>query len=109
MMECFGPLPKDLLADGERSREFFDTDGKRLVYFLYSLFGPNGCHGGPGNLKNIPEFHPQTLGKLIKHSRPDLEDGEVDSFEAFLQGMLRYRPRDRKTAGELLRDPWLQE
>lgn len=35
-------------------------------------------------------------------------DGEnKDKFIKFVMGMLQWRPEDRKTAKELLQDPWL--
>jgi hypothetical protein len=32
---------------------------------------------------------------------------DYEKFEAFLRAMLQYEPSDRKTAKELLREPWL--
>lgn len=37
----------------------------------------------------------------------DVEDEEKAGFLNFVKGMLQWRPEDRKTAAELLNDPWL--
>lgn len=36
-----------------------------------------------------------------------LEGKNKEMFIAFIRGMLQWRPEDRKTAKELLQDPWL--
>ncbi|OJZ83706.1 hypothetical protein ASPFODRAFT_62835 [Aspergillus luchuensis CBS 106.47] len=74
-----GPPPSDMLKRGKRSHEFFTEDG---------------------NWKQDITI-PQT--------------GGLEASEQFLEGrnkemgMLQWRPEDRKTARELLKDPWLNE
>ena len=57
-------------------------------------------------------------GELERHSRlPDaiefensvstIRDGERERFLQFAQRMIRWDPRERSTAQELLQDPWL--
>jgi hypothetical protein len=36
-----------------------------------------------------------------------LEGTNKEKFIAFMRGMLQWRPEDRKTAKDLLQDPWL--
>ncbi|PKY07070.1 CMGC protein kinase [Aspergillus campestris IBT 28561] len=78
-----GPPPLDMLKRGKRSHEFFDEDGK---------------------WKNTVEIPRDTsLEKLELY----LEGRNKEMFLDFMRGMLQWRPEDRKTAKELLRDPWL--
>lgn len=51
---------------------------------------------------------PRSLAGKIKGFRPDMTDEDVETFESFLLKMLKYRPRDRKTAAEMLKDPWVR-
>lgn len=52
----------------------------------------------------MPLPEPTSLEKSEKF----LEQGKNrEIFMAFMRGMLQWRPEDRKTAKELLDDPWL--
>lgn len=48
-----------------------------------------------------------SLDKSI--TRFEGEDEEREKFLAFVRGMLQWRPEDRKTAAQLLNDPWLHD
>ncbi|OJI90078.1 hypothetical protein ASPTUDRAFT_25663 [Aspergillus tubingensis CBS 134.48] len=80
-----GPPPLDMLKRGKRSHEFFTEDG---------------------NWKQDIAI-PQTGGLCA--SEEFLEGRNKDMFLDFMNGMLQWRPEDRKTARELLKDPWLNE
>ncbi|KAF7187460.1 Serine/threonine-protein kinase SRPK [Pseudocercospora fuligena] len=82
VVAILGPPPPDLLQRGRRSNEFF-SDGK----FIAEVPVPK-----------------TTLAEL----ETNLEGTEQDRFLTFMQGMLRWRPEDRKTAKQLLEDPWLR-
>lgn len=44
----------------------------------------------------------------LENSVTRYEGEEKETFLTFVRGMLQWRPEDRKTAAELLKDPWLQ-
>lgn len=46
-------------------------------------------------------------GVSLEQSEKFLEGRNKEMFLAFMLGMLQWRPEDRKTAKELLQDPWL--
>ncbi|PYI29535.1 kinase domain protein [Aspergillus indologenus CBS 114.80] len=89
VMGLLGPPPLDMLRRGKRSHEFFTDDGK---YYLLSL-------------QDIPI----PTGISLKQSEEFLEGRNKEMFLAFMGGMLQWRPEDRKTANELLQDPWLND
>jgi hypothetical protein len=45
----------------------------------------------------------------LERSEEFLEGRNKEMFLAFIRGMLQWRPEDRKTAKELLEDPWLND
>lgn len=85
VMGFLGPPPLDMLQRGKRSHEFFTTDGK----WKQDLEIPTGL-----SLELSEEF---------------LDGKSKEIFIAFMKGMLQWRPEDRKTAKELLQDPWLND
>lgn len=65
-------------------------------------------------LQKVPTGHwkhdievPQQVG--LGTSEEILEGRNKEMFLAFMRGMLQWRPEDRKTAEELLQDPWLND
>lgn len=65
-------------------------------------------------LQKVPTGHwkhdievPQQVG--LETSEEILEGRNKEMFLAFMRGMLQWRPEDRKTAEELLQDPWLND
>ncbi|RAH71116.1 kinase domain protein [Aspergillus aculeatinus CBS 121060] len=85
VMGLLGPPPLDMLKRGKRSHEFFLDDGK----WKQDIVIPTGA-----SLEQSEEF---------------LEGRNKEMFLAFMRGMLQWRPEDRKTAKELLQDPWLND
>jgi serine/threonine-protein kinase SRPK3 len=45
----------------------------------------------------------------LEQSEEFLEGKNKEMFLVFMRGMLQWRPEDRKTAKELLEDPWLND
>lgn len=45
----------------------------------------------------------------LELSEEFLEGRDKDMFIAFMKGMLQWPPEDRKTAKDLLQDPWLND
>lgn len=58
----------------------------------------------PGTWKADVEIPQDTS---LERSEEFLEGKNKDMFLDFMRGMLQWRPEDRKTAMELLEDPWL--
>ncbi|KAL4886849.1 kinase-like domain-containing protein [Aspergillus karnatakaensis] len=88
LAEAIGVLglpPLDLLQRGKRSHEFFTDDGK----WKQDIEIPTGVS--------------------LEQSEQFLEGKNKEMFLAFMRGMLQWRPEERKTANELLQDPWLND
>ncbi|KAL3455405.1 CMGC protein kinase [Aspergillus heterothallicus] len=80
-----GPPPLDMIKRGVRSAEFFSEDGKW-----------------------ISDVHlPRSTS--LEESEEYLEGTNKEEFLRFMRGMLQWRPEDRKTAAQLLEDPWLNK
>ncbi|KAE9371886.1 CMGC protein kinase [Stipitochalara longipes BDJ] len=78
-----GPPPLDLLKRGSRSKDFFDEEGNWIAGIL------------------IPE------DTSLKSSEENLTGEDKQQFLIFVESMLQWRPKDRKTAKQLLNNPWL--
>ncbi|CAI7620884.1 unnamed protein product [Penicillium palitans] len=101
-----GPPPLDLLKRGERSHEFFTKDGMpRLMgetdSKLYSSDAEIYLTGKWKNQINVPG------GMSLENTEERLSGRNKEMFLKFMRGMLQWRPEDRKTAKQLLKDPWL--
>lgn len=84
IIALLGPPPLDLLQRGTRSEEFFSEDGQWIA----------DCP--------IPQ------GKSLEKAELFLTGRNKEMFLSFVKGMLTWRPEERKTAKELLEDPWLK-
>ncbi|KAJ5184062.1 hypothetical protein N7492_001678 [Penicillium capsulatum] len=78
-----GPPPQDFLERAPKSNMYFQPDGM-LRFWEYTA-------------------HTTCLAECTNF--PDGEEKEM--FVAFLGSMIQWCPENRKTASELLRDPWL--
>ncbi|KAL3451850.1 kinase-like domain-containing protein [Aspergillus insuetus] len=85
MIGILGPPPMDLISRVTRRYEFFTEDGK---------------------WKQDIEIPRDTS---LESSEKFLEGRNKEMFMDFMRGMLQWRPEDRKTAKELLQDPWLND
>ena len=105
-----GLPPLDLLKRGKRSQEFFTEDGTYDSFFLNSIcfLFKRGLLMilRPGRWKADVEV-PQ--GTSLEQSEEFLEGKNKEMFLNFVRGMLQWRPEDRKTARQLLKDPWLND
>ncbi|KAB8207596.1 hypothetical protein BDV34DRAFT_223501 [Aspergillus parasiticus] len=79
-----GTPPLDMLQRRKRSNEFFTDDGQ----WRQDIEIPN---------------------QSLESSARFLEGRNKEIFLAFIRGMLQWKPEDRKTARELLEDPWLND
>ncbi|KAG7152481.1 Serine/threonine-protein kinase SRPK like [Verticillium longisporum] len=84
LVALLGPPPTDLLRRGKRSSEFFAEDGE-----------------WKGDIP-IPQL------MSFEKSVTRLEGEKKEAFLGFVNGMLQWRPEDRKTARQLHDDPWLR-
>ncbi|KAJ6119072.1 protein kinase, partial [Penicillium samsonianum] len=92
-IEILGNFSPELLRKGNRTAEFFNTDG---------------------GLLRISDLTSTSLERLIDGAeRPflkpnDMSDAEIPVFIDFLRGMLTIDPTYRKSAAELLQHEWLK-
>jgi serine/threonine protein kinase len=86
MHAVLGPPPVEFLGRSKMTRCFWDEKG-----------------GWIGKASEPPVL----WDWAVRESR--LEGDEKQAFTAFLRSMLCWRPEDRKTADQLLADPWLNE
>ena len=104
MIGLLGPPPADLIKRGKRSPEFFDDQGQWLRSFLQGDL--QAKLGFPGHWNNtVPIPFSTSLEKLEEN----LEGKRKELFVKFLSSMLQWLPEHRKTAKELLNDPWLND
>lgn len=101
-----GPPPLDLLKRGSRSREFFSEDGmcQGAIYCRLLEHGVIADNIIGRWIADIPI--PQ--GDSLDKAEQVLAGRNKAMFLEFVRGMLAWRPEDRKTARELLEDPWLK-
>ena len=107
VMGMLGPPPLDMLQRGERSHEFFTNGGK------YSFMHRCLCNG----LRRQCLFTGKWKQDIAVPTNRSLETSELfllegrnkELFMNLMRGMLQWRPEDRKTAKDLLQDPWLKD
>ncbi|KAI3112896.1 hypothetical protein CBS147333_3404 [Penicillium roqueforti] len=104
VMGVLGPPPLDMLQRGKRSHEFFTEDGKHP--FPARHFAKAWEDHVAGKWKQDIEI---PIGTSLEISEQFLEGRNKEMFLAFMRGMLQWRPEDRKTANDLLQDPWLND
>ncbi|CZT00295.1 probable dis1-suppressing protein kinase dsk1 [Rhynchosporium graminicola] len=84
VVALLAPPPLDMLQKGLRSKEFFDVDGKWIAEMP------------------IPE------GRTLESLETRLEGENKELFLQMMRGMLTWRPEERKTAKQMLDEPWLK-
>lgn len=86
IIELLGEIPPKLIHKGRLGHQFFNKMGK---------------------LQKVQHLDPWGLVPILIQ-RYELPIGEAENFADFLLPMLALDPLDRKSAGEMLRHPWLQ-
>lgn len=98
MIALMGCPPHELLNKGKRTAEFFNEDGEncptRTTVFANSA---GQWRGG------IPVPDRTSLEK----SEENLAGSNKEAFLQLVRKMVQWRPEDRQTAGQLLKDDWL--
>lgn len=82
MIAVLGLPPKDLLKRGQFSEVFFDVEGNFT-----------------------PDIKIQQTS--LENEEENLEGDEKTPFLQFLKKMIQWVPEERKSAKELMKDPWL--
>ena len=104
VMGVLGPPPLDMPQRGKRSHEFFTEDGK--YPFPARHFAKAYEDDVAKKWKQDIEI---PIGTSLETSEQFLEGRNKEMFIAFMRGMLQWRPEDRKTAKDLLQDPWVND
>lgn len=99
MIELLGEPPKELLKRGQFSDMFFDENGK----LLGSTVGLISCLHCVGSFTGDIKVEETSL----EDEEENLDGEEKRVFLRFLRGMIQWVPEERKTARELVDDPWL--
>ena len=107
MVAFIGPPPMDFVRRSETTEQCFDRDGKRIRLRFPSFpcnlgFCVDTLTGSWIAHKEAP-VPPTSLESLETR----LSGPEKESFLHFLRSMLKWLPEERKTARQLLDDPWL--
>ncbi|CAG8973431.1 hypothetical protein HYALB_00006457 [Hymenoscyphus albidus] len=91
LISIIGPPPLELIKRGRRSAEWFDENGKWLE--------PD---------ENQPDRLPLLASSSLEAVEENLDGKDKEMFLNFVKSMLQWEPEKRKTARELLHDPWLR-
>ncbi|OBT81496.1 hypothetical protein VE02_09881 [Pseudogymnoascus sp. 03VT05] len=90
MISILGPPPLKLIKRGKRSAEWFDENG-------------NWLEPDESDPERLPLLPPSSLEAVEEN----LEGKNKELFLNFIRSMLQWEPEKRRTARELLSDPWL--
>ncbi len=85
IIELIGHAPKEVALSGKRAKDFFDLKG---------------------DMKRIRDFKFWPLKKVLME-KYRLHEGEADMLADFILLTVRWVPRERATAQQLLQHPWL--
>ena len=98
------PFPPDLLATGQRTPDFFESNG---LYYLYIIFVPLSrlTSRQLGQLQKVRGSVSMRLCDILDHLSVNPTDRA--ELEDFLKSMLRLRPTERASAAALLNHAWL--
>jgi serine/threonine protein kinase len=98
-----GPFPPSMLAEGRFVPNYFTQDGKlfKELEVGMEMGMPVMEIAAPQNLRRIQLLLPK---RSSLRQRMRIED---DSFESFLECLLKIDPAERPTASEAMQHPWL--
>lgn len=102
IVSLLGPTPKEFLKRSETIGQCFYADGWHLPCSLMTEATTN--HGITGNWKAVE--HEKIRNTSLEDLETRLEGEDRVLFLKFIRSMFKWLPEDRKTARELLDDPW---
>lgn len=102
IIAMIGPPPLDLVQKGARSSEFFTQNGRMICTVISRVIANKTCAGQWNAGIPVPE------GRSLEGAEDYLTGESKTKFLNFVRGMLQWRPDDRKTAKQLLEDPWFR-
>ena len=103
LVGMLGPPPPDLVQRGIRGTDFFSKDGNYPFSLPRSLL----LRTNYWNVGSWKADVPIQRNTSLEKSEEYLEGRDKEDFLVFVRSMLQWRPEDRKTAKQLLNDPWL--
>jgi serine/threonine protein kinase len=99
-----GPPPREFIRRSETTSQCFDVDGELVTSTTAAyaeIINPSRSgHWKAGEHARIPTTS-------LEEVETRLEGRDKDLFLQFIRSMLKWLPEERKTAKELLEDPWL--
>ena len=102
MVALLGPPPPAFVVRSDTTAQCFDAEGN-LEFRSYcnwaNLFLGQWC----------AQEHVEITSTTFSVIERRLETYEQDKFLTFIKSMLRWLPEERKSARQLLEDPWLRE
>lgn len=104
MIALIGPPPQELVRRSETTEQCFDLSGKyRDFKSFWLLLQLSDMHAGAW------VAHEEAVIPLVSLESLEmrLSGKEKASFVQFMRSMLQWLPEKRKTARQLLEDPWL--
>ena len=105
MVSLIGPPPVEFVQRSETTEQCLDEHGSCCQHLDRLSFSRSA------NLllgKWIADEDATVMPTTLEDIESRLEGQEEFLFLKFLRGMLQWLPEERKTAKELLQDPWLQ-
>jgi len=87
MMESLGEIPQSMLDEGKSTNEFFDKGGQLRHTKVNGFWGI----------------------ELMLHRRYGMEENDAKASAEVLHGLLKYNPRERWSAANLIKSEWLQQ
>lgn len=105
MVAVAGPPPRDFIQRSETTEQCFDPNGKhQLLKFVLGVASELTRDNTGTWIANddaaVPSVSLESLEKRLVGREKEL-------FIQFMRSMLKWLPEERKTAKELLDDPWL--
>ena len=95
MTDVLGPLPKHLISRWSRSSKYFNDNGELINTMI---------NGPPG----INRFGP--LEKIFRQNKSDeISEEEEGLVLDLLRYVLRYEPKERPLADDILKHPWFEK
>jgi serine/threonine protein kinase len=100
MITLLGPPPRDLLERRAQTEQFLTRTVRFLYFMVTGVLVNQATHLGTFKHKDL------LSDATLETEEEILEGDEKEKFLALIRRALQWRPEDRPSAGELIRDPW---